>query len=159
MAKDKAKVGRPTKYNPSYCKIAKKMTELGAIDTEIAEALDVDVATFYRWRNQHPEFCESLKIGKEHIDDRVEATLLRRAVGYTQEQVKIFQYQGAELVVPYTEIVQPDTTAMIFWLKNRRPDKWRQAPEPDESSEPPPLNITFEVRQAVEQVKVTNAKS
>ena len=55
--------------------------------------------------------------------------LYRRAVGYTHEAVKVFQFQGAEVIVPYTEIVQPDVTACIFWLKNRRPDQYRANPE------------------------------
>lgn len=54
-----------------------------------------------------------------------------RAVGYQTDAVKIFQYEGSELVVPYRENVQPDTTAAIFWLKNRKPEQWREKTEND----------------------------
>lgn len=152
-------MARPTKYDESYCKIAKKMTELGATDNDVAEALGVHTATLYRWRNEYPEFRESLKVGKVEADQRVEMALYRKAVGYTHEAVKIFQFQGQELIVPYTEVVQPDTTAAIFWLKNRMPEQYRSNPEPnDGESEAPRLNITFEVRQPVADVSTTNAK-
>jgi hypothetical protein len=36
---------------------------------------------------------------------------------------------GAEHIVPYTEHYPPDTTACIFWPKNRRRDKWRDKHE------------------------------
>ena len=122
--------GRPPKYNAEQpCKIAKKMCQLGATDNDIAEALGIATCTLYRWRNEHEEFREALKVGKDKADDRVEMALYRRAVGYTHEAVKVFQFQGAEVIVPYTEIVQPDVTACIFWLKNRRPDQYRANPE------------------------------
>ena len=139
------KRGRPTKYKSEYAKIAKKLCELGATDNDVAEALEIHEATLYRWRNQYKEFCESLKVGKDKTDDRVEMALYRRAVGYTHEAVKIFQFQGQELIVPYTEIVQPDTTAAIFWLKNRRPEQWRANPESGEGDD---TDITIRVTRA-----------
>jgi hypothetical protein len=43
--------------------------------------------------------------------------------------VKIFMPAGAKKPVyaPYVEHVPPDTTAAIFWLKNRDPARWRDA--------------------------------
>ena len=121
------------------------MCELGATDNDVAEALGVHTATLYRWRNEHPTFRESLKVGKDAPDDRVEMALYRKAVGYTHEAVKIFQFQGQELIVPYTEVVQPDTTAAIFWLKNRRPEQWRANPEGSEGEDG---DITIRVTRA-----------
>jgi len=123
--------GRPTKYDPKYAKTTKKLCELGATDNDVAEALGVHTATVYRWRNEHPEFCEALKAGKNEADDRVEMSLYRKAVGYQHEAVKVFQFQGQEVIVPYTEIQHPDTTAAIFWLKNRKPEEWRDKKEID----------------------------
>jgi transposase-like protein len=140
-----SEAGRPTKYKPEFDKIAKKMCELGATDNDVAEALGVHTATLYRWRNEHPTFRESLKVGKDAPDDRVEMALYRKAVGYTHEAVKIFQFQGQELIVPYTEVVQPDTTAAIFWLKNRRPEQWRANPEGGEGEDG---DITIRVTRA-----------
>ena len=75
----------------------------------------------------HPEFFQSLKEGKEGADARVAQSLYRRALGWEHEAVKIVAdaKTGTEHIVPYTERYPPDTTAAIFWLKNRRPDLWR----------------------------------
>lgn len=140
--------GRPSEYEESFCKIAKKLCELGATDNDVAEALDIHPATLYRWKHQFPEFCESLKVGKTESDDRVESSLYRRAVGYTHEAVKIFQFQGQEVIVPYTEIQHPDTTACIFWLKNRRPEQWRANPEPGDDDYVQPVKIEVNVVDA-----------
>lgn len=128
------KVGRPAKYKVEYAKIAKKMCDLGATDNDVAEALGIVRSTFYKWRHDYPDFSDALKVGKVKADDRVEASLYRKAVGYEFDSVKIFNNQGEALVVTYTEIQHPDTTAAIFWLKNRRPEEWREkeaAPEGD----------------------------
>lgn len=121
--------GRPSKYKKEYCKIAESMCKLGATDNDVADALEINIATITRWKHSHPEFCASLKAGKAPSDDRVEASLYKKAVGYYVDSVKIFNNQGEELVVPYREYIHPDTTACIFWLKNRMPDKYRANPE------------------------------
>ncbi len=123
--------GRPTKYEPAFCEKAHKLAAEGATDIEIADALGVHVATYYRWKAEHPEFCESTRLGKEAADDRVEASLYHRAVGYSHDAVKIFMPAGAEepVVAPYREHYAPDTTAASLWLRNRRPDKWRDRRE------------------------------
>lgn len=122
---------KEAKYKPEYASIAKKMCELGAIDTEIQEALGIVSSTFYKWRHDYPEFAKALKIGKEAADDRVERALYNKAIGYTTEDVKIFQHQGEPVVVPYVRVVDPDTASAIFWLRNRRSQQWRANPEPD----------------------------
>ena len=74
-------------------------------------------------------FRAALKVGKEAADQRVERSLYQRAVGYSYDAVKIFMPAGAKKPVyaPYVEHVPPDTTAAIFWLKNRDPAHWRDA--------------------------------
>jgi hypothetical protein len=118
-------VGRPTSYRPEYVEQAEKLCHLGATDIEVADFFGIDVRTLYRWKIAHPKFCQALKAGKETADARVERSLYAKATGYTYEAVKIFQYEGSPVVVPYREHVPPDTTAAIFWLKNRRPTEWR----------------------------------
>lgn len=125
--------GRPTVYKTDYPEQARKLCELGATDVEMADFFEVDVATFYRWKNIHLEFCEALKLGKAASDDRVERSLYHKATGYTFDAEKIFQYEGAEVRVPYREHVPPDTTACIFWLKNRRRDQWRDKQDVEHS--------------------------
>lgn len=120
-------MARPTEYKAAYAEGARKLAQLGATDAEIADFYEVDVRTIYRWKNTHDEFCQALKAGKEIADDRVERALYHRAIGYEQEEVKIFMPAGANKPVyaPFTAKIAPDTTAAIFWLKNRQPDQWR----------------------------------
>lgn len=124
-APEKGKGGRPTAYKAEYVQQAKKLTELGATDREVAEFFEVTERTIYRWQHEHPEFCQALKVGKDVADDRVEKSLYRRAIGYSHDAVKIMQHQGTEVVIPYVEHTPPDVTACIFWLKNRRKGQWR----------------------------------
>lgn len=122
-----ARGGRPTKYRPGFAKQAEKLCQLGATDDDIAQFFEVDVRTIARWKLDFPEFCQALKSGKSAADERVERSLYHKAVGYTFDAVKIFMPAGASepVYAPYREHVPPDTTACIFWLKNRRQQQWR----------------------------------
>lgn len=122
-------MGRPSDYGEEFCEEARKFCENGATDIEVADYLEISVATLYRWKGKYPEFCEALKAGKSVADERVERSLYHKALGYTFDAVKIMQYEGEPVVVPYREHVPPDTTAAIFWLKNRRPELWRDKSE------------------------------
>jgi hypothetical protein len=113
------------KFKPEYVHQARKLTQLGATDREVAEFFNVSEQTLNTWKHFHSEFLESLKLGKETADRRVEQSLYRRAVGYSYDAVKIMGYEGAYTHVPYVEHLPPDTTACIFWLKNRRREDWR----------------------------------
>lgn len=118
-------VGRPSKYRPEFVEQARKLALLGAIDREIADFFGIAESTLNNWKLEHPEFLESLKSGKEVADDRVERSLYHRAIGYSHDAVKMFQAGGEVISESYVEHYPPDTTAAIFWLKNRRPAQWR----------------------------------
>lgn len=122
------KTGRPSSFKPEFVEQAKKLCALGATDVELADFFKVSINTIGNWKAQHPDFLGALKLGKEAADERVSTSLYQRAMGYTHEAVKIFMPAGAKkpVLVPYREHVPPDTTAMIFWLKNRRPAEWRE---------------------------------
>lgn len=141
----KARRGRQSAYTPELRDIAANIASGGATDLEIAERLGISRATLYRWRNEHSDFREALRVGKEAADDRVETSLYHRAVGYSYPAVKVMQNKGRPVIVPYTEHVPPDIGAITLWLTNRRPDKWkaRQALEGVPGSQP----ITVEIRQ------------
>ncbi len=119
--------GRPSDYRQEFIKIALDQAQRGATDIEIADELGISTATLYRWKNTHPEFCEALKVGKDIADSRVERSLYQKAIGYEQDAVKIFldSKAGVPVYAPYRERVAPDTTAGIFWLKNRKAKEWR----------------------------------
>jgi len=130
-----AKTGRPTLFKPEYCEQAEKLCRLGATDLELADFFNVDVRTIYRWAQAHDAFCQSLKSGKAASDERVERSLYNRAIGYSFDAVKIFMPAGAKepVFAAYKEHVPPDTTAGIFWLKNRRSEQWRDKREVEHS--------------------------
>lgn len=124
--------GRPTKYLPAHpLRLAYNMALLGATNVDLARAFDVSETTIEAWCRERVEFSEALKAGRDQADAEVVKSLYRRALGYKHRAVKIFAdpKTGAEKIVPYTEHYPPDTTAMIFWLKNRRPDLWRDRHE------------------------------
>lgn len=103
------------------------MAERGATDFEIADSLGVSVRTLYRWKAEHEDFRHSLKVAKDIADERVIRSLYQRAVGYEQDSVKIFMPAGADkpVIAEYIEKIAPDTTAAIFWLKNRQRKDWQ----------------------------------
>lgn len=119
--------GRPSEYRPEYVTEVLAMAEGGATDMEIADSLEVSVRTLYRWKAQHPDFRQALKVAKDVADERVERSLYQRATGYEQDSVKIFMPAGADkpVMAPFREVIAPDTTACIFWLKNRKSQEWR----------------------------------
>lgn len=82
----------------------------GLTDEEIAKNMGVRTSTLYEWKNKYSEISEALKKGKEFADYQIENAL-------------------------YNSALDGNTTAQIFWLKNRRPDKWRDKPISDKNTE------------------------
>lgn len=142
----RAKTGRPSGYQSTFDKQAEKLCSLGATDIEIADFFEITVRTLYRWKHDHEGFCQALNIGKASADQRVVHSLYQRAVGYEQEAVKIFMPAGAKepVYAPYRERITPDTTAQIFWLKNRRPELWRDKHELEHTGKVSVTSITDE---------------
>lgn len=136
-------MGRPSQYKDAFVNGARMLAKFGATDAEIADFFEVDVRTIYRWKNTHEAFCQALKAGKDEADERVERALYHRAIGYEQDAVKIFMPAGATepVYAPYKERIAPDTTAAIFWLKNRRPQEWRDKQDIDVNAR---LTVTLE---------------
>lgn len=138
--------GRPTKYKAAYCKQAKALSRLGATDHEVAQFIGVSDSTFRLWMAEHPKFSAAIKLGKAPADKRAERSLYHRANGYSYESEEIFLVDEVTetpaptpedpkavsitrtktvLRVPTIKHVPPSDTALIFWLKNRRKDRWR----------------------------------
>lgn len=122
-------MARPSKFKDEFVTQAEKLCKLGATDIEIADFFEVDVRTIYRWKAENDKFCHALKSGKEDADERVERSLFSRAIGYEHDEVDIRVVQNEIVQTPIRKYYAPDTTAGIFWLKNRRPDKWRDKQE------------------------------
>ena len=100
-------MARPTTYSPLIIPIVRACATFGATAPEIANYIGTSVASFDRWTMKHEELREALKRGREASDDRVEESLYRNALA-------------------------GNTTAQIFWLKNRRPDRWRDVQQQSE---------------------------
>ena len=145
----KPPVGRPSDYSIELCEQAHTLAQQGATDREIAQHLGVNQATYYRWRNSHPEFREAIRLGKEGADQRVESALYHRAVGYTFDSLKILQHDGKPVLVPYAEHVPPDVSAAKMWLTNRKPTEWREKSADDP---PPGLNVDIDIMSIAKSV-------
>lgn len=134
----------------------------GLIDKDIAKKLGISEDTFYEYKKKYPEFSESLKKGKEVIDYEVENALLKRALGYeytetTKEEKWNKLTETYEMVVTkeVTKQVPPDTTAQIFWLKNRKPKQWREKQEIEHSGN---INNPFSGMSTEELRKIANSE-
>lgn len=123
--------GRPSKYKPEYNDLAYKFCLLHATDEKLAEFFEVDEATINRWKVDYPEFCKSIKEGKEIADMEVAKSLVHRAKGYSHKEDKIFLHEGQPVIVPTVKHYAPDTLAAMYWLNNRNPNRWKQKQEID----------------------------
>lgn len=128
-----AKTGRPSSYKPEFAKIAAAMCELGATDAQLADAFEVNISTINLWKVEHKDFSESVKLSKDIADRRVEESLYRRAMGYEHDEVDIRVVEGQIVQTPIRKYYPPDSTAMIFWLKNRKKAEWRDKQEVEHS--------------------------
>lgn len=104
----------------------------GLTDEQIATKMGICRDTLIQWKKKYPDISDALKRGKDVVDIQVENALLKRALGYEYEEVSEKYEMGilVEKKVIKKQVV-PDTTAQIFWLKNRKPDEWRDKREVD----------------------------
>lgn len=101
----------------------------GLTDEQLANNMGINVATLYTWKKKYGEINEALKRGKEVVDIEVENSLLKAAKGYFVDEEKQYISEVNGVVTKRKEItkkyIAPNTTAQIFWLKNRKPIEWR----------------------------------
>lgn len=93
--------GRPSSYRPEFAEQARKYCLLGATNERLAYLFEVGTSTIDRWLVEHDDFRCAVKSGREMADAEVASSLFQRAL-------------------------RDDTTAAIFWLKNRQPAAWRE---------------------------------
>ena len=120
-----SKQGAP--YNGEiYPKIAYQACLHGARNQELADLFRVGIAAIERWNMNYPEFKAALVYGKDEFDaTKVERALLTRALGQEVEEIEITDGLRGRSVKTKTRVVLPDTLALIFWLKNRQPYRWK----------------------------------
>lgn len=123
------KEGRPTKFEPQMLEQVVKLCRLGAKDKELADFFHVSEQTLNTWKKTNPEFLESMTEGKELSDANIAHSLYHRAKGYEHDDVHVSNFQGEVTLTPIRKHYPPDTAAATLWLKNRRPDLWRDRVE------------------------------
>lgn len=149
--------GARSAYNPQTMPVlAYWMARSGLRYPDIARQFGVTRKTLYQWRNKYPELEESLDAGRDVVDTYVEAALLANAMGGvevedTKERVPLAWDEhgnptrfGMRITKRRTKTKSGDTTAQIFWLKNRRPEAWRDVRAVDLSTPNGPIRIGFE---------------
>ena len=108
----------------------------GLTDEQIAKNIGISRASLYEWKKKEVDISDALKKGKEIADFEVENALLKKALGYTITLNKQKVTKDGDVVDTIEEVhVPPDTTAQIFWLKNRKPNTWKDRVETDEDKE------------------------
>ena len=125
------KRGPKSKYDPNiHPQLVKWMCRSGLTNEEIAGELHLNFKTLLRWSEKHEEMREALKTSRELVDSLVEDSLLKRALGYEYEEIRVIaekQPNGEPKPVRIEKtkkLIVPDTTAQIFWLKNRQRQRW-----------------------------------
>lgn len=126
-----SKRGRPSKFTDAIAEKLYSMAREGKTDREMARAISVSVRTLAYWKVNNPDFLQSLNENKDIANGLVEASLFQRACGYSHPETKVFYDSERGRIVEHKILKHypPDSTAMIFWLKNREPDRWRENPE------------------------------
>lgn len=121
----------------------------GLTDEQIAKKMGISKGTLYDWKNKFPEFSNALKNGKEVVDTLVENALLKRALGYNYLEITEEDGDLGYKKKTVHKQMPPDVTAQIFWLKNRRPDKWRDKPVSEKDIE---NGIVSDILKAVNSI-------
>ena len=130
----------------------------GLTERQIADNLGVAMSTFCLYKGKYSELLEALRKGKEVADYEVENALFKKACGFTyEEKVKelVLDPETGEEEWRITKVVEktalPDTTAQIYWLKNRKPDIWRDKREQKVDLSGMLVNFSGEVAEEEEQ--------
>lgn len=128
----------------------------GLTDEMIAHNIGISTTTLYEWKKKYPQFAEAVKRGKEVVDIMVENALLKSAMGYKYDEVvkeSVFDYETETSIVVEvkrtTKEVAPNPTSLIFWLKNRKPEAWRDTKN---------IDAAVEVRNPFEGIDTADIK-
>lgn len=125
----------------------------GLTDEQIAHNMGITRKTLYEWKDKYSDICNALKKGKEVVDLMVENALLKRALGYDWEEQRVeISPNGKKKGIQTTRHVPGDVTAQIIWLKNRRPDKWRDKPVAPEENRTEDSGLAAALRENVHEL-------
>lgn len=123
--------GQPSRKDEIPREALRRLYSCGCTDEEVAGTIGVTARTLDNWKAKEPEFFRTIKDWKDRADAEVERSLYERACGYSHPEDKVFLHNGEPVIVPTRKYYPPDATSMIFWLKNRQPEKWRDKSDVD----------------------------
>lgn len=126
--------GRPSAFKPEYVELVYNYCLLGADDKQLAGFFGVAESTINLWKKKFPDFAAAMTRGKMAADATVAEALFKRATGYSCPETKVIVVDGAVVTADTIKHFPPDTTACIFWLKNRQPKLWKDRVEIKEES-------------------------
>ncbi len=121
--------GRPTLYKAEHAERARDLCSRGATNKDLAGRFGVARSTIDLWIASHPEFAEAVQQGRDVADATAVESLFTRVTGYNHKAEKVFLYRGEPRTATYTAHVPPETRACMYWLRNRRPEDWREVSE------------------------------
>lgn len=150
-----AKRGPRSGYDPAYHPAeAYRLTLLGLTDEQLAGVFRVNKATLERWKQRHPELCDSVTRGKLPADGLVAEAVFKRALGYSHRSEEIFCTKEGEIVrARTTKHYAPDTKAAGMWLFNRQRVLWRNHVEVEHTERRPLEHLTDEELAAAAGVR------
>lgn len=132
----------------------------GLTDEQIAKKIGISRSTLAEWKKRYPDISDTLKKSKEVADAVVEDSLYKRAVGYRYDEVTYERVKNAKTgefekveTKRVTKEVQPDVAAQIFWLKNRRPDKWKDRIDAAVTMEDQKTDMLSDIRAEMSRLK------
>jgi len=131
MSKEEANPrGRPTKYKEEFCELVHNYCLLGATNEDLAKFLCVGLSSIDKWIREKPKFSSAVKSGREEADAQVAKSLFKRATGFSCKETKTASHEGRITdTMDIDKHYPPDVNAQTFWLRNRRPDLWREKQE------------------------------
>lgn len=128
---EKGQPGQPTKFKQEFVEQGQHLAKQGFTSQQLADFFKVNIATLYDWFKVYPGFHETIQNAKdEHDTAEVEASLLKRAKGYTRKVQRITKDGD---IIDIEEELPPDPTSGIFWLKNRQQKRWKDKQELEHS--------------------------
>ena len=121
--------GPPSKLNDAVRNAIINLTREHKTVDEICKILGISTNTFYMWKNKNPDLNKGIIASRAVADDLVEISLLQNALGVSVKETKVFCVDGEIIEHTVDKHFAPSVSAQIFWLKNRRPEEWRERVE------------------------------
>jgi hypothetical protein len=125
--------GRKSSYKPEYAEQAARLCEMGFADQMLGDFFGVNESTINRWKLEHEEFLQALRVGKEVADDAVERAVFSSIVGFTRKEQKLIGSGEDARVEEVEKYFPPQPGVGLKWLAVRRPEQYREKREPEET--------------------------